>query len=685
MKKLTDLVLLFLAFAIPLAAQEAVPPQPQPPAKTAEELRAEAYYNFALGHFYSEQFEITRRAADATLAIEYFKKAYELDPRSSVIGEELVEIYFKSQRIREAVLEAQEIIRRDADNLPARRQLARIYLRTLGDLNASAAQRETAGRAIEQFREILRIDPRDAEAAQWLVRLYRIQNEHDKAEVVLRQFLERQPENEMALELLTQLLLDQGRTTEAIELLERIVQRAPTATLLGVLGQAYAQTLQPAKAEAAYRRAIEMDPAEAEHVRGLARMLYAQGRYDEALGQYQQLAKLDPEEPEAYIRMAQIYRQQRKYDRAEESLLRAKERSPGNVELIYHEALLYEAQGRYDDAIRVLSSAIYALKVRSARGTDLRRTLGVFYEQLGRLYREVQNFSAAQGTFQEMAQLGPEEEKRAKELIIDTYRAGKEIDRAVAESEKALAAYPDDPAVRVTHAMLLSEKGQTDAAAKMLQEMLRGTREDRGIYLGLAQVYERGRRYTEAEKAARAAEKMGVTPGENEVAWFLLAAIFERQKKHASAEEYFKKVLEANPRNAAVLNYYGYMLAELGVRLDEAVKLVERALDEDPNNGAYLDSLGWAYFKQDRLDLAEQYLTKAAGRAANDPTIHDHLGDVYLKNGHPEKAAKAWERSLAEWRRALPSEYEADKVAELEKKLARLKHRLAQSAQPKTN
>jgi tetratricopeptide (TPR) repeat protein len=684
MKKLTYLAVLLLAFGISAAGQEPARPPDAPPARTAEEVRAEAYFNFARGHFYSEQYEVTRRSADASLAIEYFKKAYELDPKSAVIGEELAEIYFKSQRIRDAVLEAQEIIRRDADNLPSRRLLARIYLRTLGDLNPTSAQRETAGRALEQYREILRIDPKDAEAAQWVVRLYRLQNEHDKAETVLRQFLEREPENEMALELLTQLLLDQGRTEEAIELLERIVQRSPTASLLNVLGQAYTQIHKPAKAEAAYQRAIEMEPAEAEHVRGLARTLYVQSRYDEALEQYQRLAKLDPEDPEAYVRMAQIYRQQKKYDRAEESLLRAKERSPGNVELIYHEAMLYEAQGRYDDAIRVLSSAVYALKVRSTRGGDLRRTLGVFYEQLGRLYREVQNFTAAQNTFQELAQLGPDEEKRATELMIDTYRAGKEIDRAIAESEKAMKAYPDDPSVRVTHSMLLGEKGQTDAAAKILQEMLRGTREDRGIYLGLAQVYERGRRYTDAEKAARTAEKMGVTPGENEVAWFLLAAVYERQKKHASAEEYFKKALEVNPRNAAALNYYGYMLAELGLRLDEAVKLVERALEEDPNNGAYLDSLGWAYFKQNRFDLAEQFLNRAAERTGNDPTIHDHLGDVYLKTGRPEMAAKAWERSLAEWRRALPSEFEADKVAELEKKLARLKHRLAQAGQPKT-
>jgi Tfp pilus assembly protein PilF len=215
--------------------------------------------------------------------------------------------------------------------------------------------------------------------------------------------------------------------------------------------------------------------------------------------------------------------------------------------------------------------------------------------------------------------------------------------------------------------------------------MLQGTRADRGLYLGLAQIYERGRRFAEAENAARRAESMGASEEENEVAWYLLGAIFERQEKYDAAEEFFRKVLGVNPRNAAVLNYYGYMLAERGVRLDEAVAMVERALEEEPNNGAFLDSLGWAYFKQNRLDLAEQYLRRAAERTGGDPTIYDHLGDLYLKIGRVNQAAAEWEKALAEWRRALPTEYEAEKVARLEAKLAQLKHRIAQSApaQPK--
>ncbi|MBI3669900.1 MAG: tetratricopeptide repeat protein [Acidobacteria bacterium] len=672
----------------PPQASPAAPARPSGAAATADApvgytqpdpaKRAEAYSNFTMGHLNEEFYDATSHSEYANLAIEFYKKAYELDPKSPVIGEHLAEIYFKAQRIRDAVLEAQEILKHDADNLPARRLLARIYVRTLGDLSGAAGQRETVGRAIEQYREILRVDPSDTEAALWLARLHRLQNDREKAEKALRGVLEREPENEPAIEQLTQLLLDQGKSMEAIALLERIEKRSPTPGLLDLLGDAYTQVHNSARAEQAYRKAVELDPAEASHRRGLAQSLLAQEKYAPALEQYKKLVELEPDDPDNYLRLAQIYRQLRQLDRAEENLLHAKQRAPGSLEVIYYEAMIYEAQGRFSDAIRVLSDAVVGVKSQSGVSPTSRRTLAILYEQLGRLYRDVENYSAAVNTFQEMLKLGEEEDRRARVLIIDTHRANRDLPRALETSRKALELYPKDRSIRVTSALLLGEKGDTDEAARLLREMLAGATEDREIFLDLAQVYERGRRYAEAEAAARAAEKLAARPAENEMVWFLLGAIFERQKKHDLAENEFKRVLQLNPRNAPALNYYGYMLADLGTRLDEATELVKRALAEEPYNGAYLDSLGWAYFKQNRLAEAEGSLRKAVERNAHDPTIRDHLGDVYFKSGRIDLAASEWERALAEWRRALPTENEAEKVAALEQKLSNLKHRLAQ-------
>jgi len=246
--------------------------------------------------------------------------------------------------------------------------------------------------------------------------------------------------------------------------------------------------------------------------------------------------------------------------------------------------------------------------------------------------------------------------------------------------KEALAKYPADPAIRTSQALLLGEDGQTDAAAKILKAHLHGDATDRDTYLNIAQVYERGRRYKEAEEAAHAAEVLPGQARENEMVWFLLGAIYERQKFFDKAEEQFKKVLSVNPKNAQALNYYGYMLGDLGIRLDEAEALVQRALKEDPFNGAYLDSLGWIYFKESKFGASETTLRKALEREKHDATIHSHLGDLYAKTGRTDLAGVEWEKSLAEWRRSLPADLESDKVAELEKKISQSKHRVAQKS-----
>jgi tetratricopeptide (TPR) repeat protein len=243
-----------------------------------------------------------------------------------------------------------------------------------------------------------------------------------------------------------------------------------------------------------------------------------------------------------------------------------------------------------------------------------------------------------------------------------------------------VAKYPTDSGIRASYAMVLGENQQADEAVKLLQGDLKGTPGDRELYLNMSQIYERSRRYGEAEAMARKAEVIPGEPRENEMTWFLLGAIYERQKQFDKAEEQFKKVLAIDAKNAEALNYFGYMLADRGMRLDEARDMIQRALDQDPFNGAYLDSLGWTYFKQNKIEDAEAALRKAADREPHDPTIRTHLGDVYAKQGRMDLAAAEWEKSLGEWHRSLPADLENDKIAELEKKLGQVKHRVAQKS-----
>jgi tetratricopeptide (TPR) repeat protein len=644
--------------------------------------RADAYYDFTMGHVYEQQYENTSKPEYATQAIDFYKKAYALDPKSPVIGERLAEMYWKAQRQHDAVAEAQEILKRDPNDVPTRRLLARIYLRLLGDLSGNGGQSEIAARAIDQYKEIYRLEPTDTESALWLARLYRLRNEHDKAEEVLRGILKSDPDDEPAIEQLTQLLLDEGKSPEAVALLEGMTSHSPSPVLLDLLGDAYTQTRDLGKAEQAYRRASDLDPSELSHLRGLGQTLLAEEKYPEALVVYQKLADLMPDDADVYLRTAQIYREMHQLDHAEENLLKARQYAPGSLEVMYNEAMLYQAQGRYEDAIRVLSDAISGVKGQSAVLPSRRRSLAVLYQELGQLYRDRQSYQAAAYTYEELGHLGDEEDRRSRMLLMDTYREARDLPKALQVGKEAVAKYPKDPAMQSREASLLGENGQTDEAVKILRSQLTNSEADREIYLNIAQVYERSKRYKEAEDAARMAEALPGQPRDNEMVWFLLGAIYEKQKFFDRAEEQFKKALAVDPSNATVLNYYGYMLGDLGQRLDEAEDLVKGALKEEPYSGAYLDSLGWVYYKQNKLADAEATLRKAVDRDSHDPTIHSHLGDVYSKLGRTELAAAEWEKSLSEWRRSLPADIETDKIVELEKKVGQTKHRVAQKSVP---
>jgi tetratricopeptide (TPR) repeat protein len=661
--------------------------QVQPTAKslasqsTNQASRADAFYYFSIAHLEEQQFEMTGRGELATESIEDYKKALGLAPRSSVIMERLAEIYAKSQRTREAIEQATEALKADPDNLAAHRLLARIYVRTLGDMSPGDLQKENLEKAAEQFHAILKLDPKDTSSALWLARLYRFENRHAEAEKILRGILERDADNGPALEQLSQLLIDEGRSQDAVELLSKSAGSSSSPEIYDLLGDAYSQGKDYLKAEGAYRKAVDADPDDVGHRHGLAQSLLSQEKYAAALEQFKRLSELEPGTAENYLRMAQLYRRMGKYDQAESSLLRAKQLAPGSLEVLYHEALLYEDQGRYGDAIKVLTDAIAGIKGQST-GEGNPSALAILYEQLGRTYREQERYPAAISTFEEMAKLGPDAHRRAQMLLIDTYRESHDIDRAIAETKKALEQSPKDQSLTVTLAMLYGEKTDTTTATKLLTALLHGNDSDQEIYLDLAQVLERGRKYAEAEESVQKAAQMSRSDQEQESAAFMLGAIYERQKKFDLAEEQFRKALAVNPNNASVLNYYGYMLADRGMRLEEATAMIQRAVTQEPNNGAYLDSLGWAYYKQNKFAEAEENLRRAASRSGHDPTVLGHLGDVYMKLGQTERAAELWERALSEWQRALPADYEAEKANELDAQLKTLKRHMAQKSAP---
>jgi Tfp pilus assembly protein PilF len=130
-----------------------------------------------------------------------------------------------------------------------------------------------------------------------------------------------------------------------------------------------------------------------------------------------------------------------------------------------------------------------------------------------------------------------------------------------------------------------------------------------------------------------------------------------------------KRAIEINPKNAPALNYLGYTWAEMGVQLDEAEDLIQRALKITPNDGFYIDSLGWVYYQRGDFARAVEQLEKAVELTVDDPTIIEHLADAYEKAGKQERAVARYRDGLKHSKEAEQIKRIRDKIQRLEKKI----------------
>jgi tetratricopeptide (TPR) repeat protein len=274
--------------------------------------------------------------------------------------------------------------------------------------------------------------------------------------------------------------------------------------------------------------------------------------------------------------------------------------------------------------------------------------------------------------FRAMSELDNDARPRALVQIIDTYRYGRDFDRAVERSKAAVGEFPTNRPVVSMAATVLAETGDAAAGAQFLEKLLDGSENDREILLSLAQVYEKGKMLDKAIEAVEKAEALAKTERERMAVWFTHGSVLERAKKYDEAEEKFNQVLKLDPDNAAALNYLGYMLADLNRRLDDAHDMIQKALDLDPDNGAYLDSLGWLYYRQERFELAERFLVRSLEQFKRDPVVHSHLGDVYAKLGRNAQAQEHWRRSLEEWERSPKADRDAVEIQKVREKLSQI-------------
>ncbi len=667
-----------LLCAVPLgSALLAQTPPTQTPANQSgkEPDKAGAYYNFAMGRLYAQMASAEGNKNDyINKSIQHYREALRLDPSANIIFEELTDLYIQTNRLADAVTQAEEMLKQNAENLEARRMLGRIYTRMIPESQAGRIDERNVRRAIEQFEIVTQKDPKDAESWVMLGRLYQVSNKSPEAEKAFNSALAADSGNEEALAGLAKLYTDLGDSRRAAEKLKEIADKSPNERTLAALAQQYEDLQQYKEAAEILKKLRDMAPNNPKIAAALARDLMFSDQLDEALHIFQQLSQSDPKDWQAQLYIAQIYGAKRDTANARAALNKAKALNGENLEIRYQEVKLLETESKNEEALTALKSILEDTRRRSYSEAEA-RVRSRFLDEYGILSRSTEKWEQAVEAFQQLSALGGDYTIRGTIQVIDTYRQKKDYATALREAQAAIKKYPDDRALKAEQATILAESGKIEEGAQMLRSMLGGER-DRETRLALAQLYEKAKKYTEMGRELDAAEKLAKNDEEKSGIYFMRGAMYERMKKFDLSEAEFRKVLQLDPENAGALNYLGYMLADRNVRLDEAFQLIKKAVDQDPNNGAYLDSLGWVYYRQGKLSEAEGVLVKAVELAGGDATVHDHLGDVYLKLGKTRDAISQWQNSIRQYQKS-GTEADPDEVAKVSRKLDAARVKLA--------
>ena len=505
-----------------------------------------------------------------------------------------------------------------------------------------------------------------------LGRLYRAQQKSPEAEKAFKKALEIDAANEEALTGLASVYMGLGDNKSAADVLRKV--NSPRA--FQQLADAYESMHEYGLAAETLRKLLEMSPPNAGEVkRALAEDLVKADQAPAALKLYEEIVAEEPNDAQSYLHISAIYRNLRNFAKAREASAKAMAISPNDIDVRYDEVAILESEGKTPAAIQALN-ALLDSTARKTYNTEERRARLELMRRLSVLYRIADQPDEAVATLRKMIELDSNFGPGVTAEIIDALRQGKEFQKAEQEANAGLKKWPDDKNLHVARAHVLADLGKIDAAVADVKPMLDG-KNDREVYLTLSELYDKGKRFDDMAKVLDQAEKLSESKEEKQAVWFTRGAMLEKQKKNDAAEKEFRKVLEVDPDNAGALNYLGYMLADRNVRLQEALGLITKALDKEPNNGAYLDSLGWVYYRLGRLNEAEENLRRALDKTPRDPTVHDHMGDVLLKQSKLKEAISHWQTSLKEWESNPPTDQDPAEIAKVRTKLDNAKVRLS--------
>ncbi|MEO6964771.1 MAG: tetratricopeptide repeat protein, partial [Acidobacteriaceae bacterium] len=598
-------------------------------------VRAKSYYHFALGYLDEQSAEQYGRPEQATQAIEQYKLAITHDPDSVFLQNSLADTYFKLGRIREAIESAQRVLKDHPDDLQAHKLLGRVYLRSLGEGDKGQESGPMLDLAIQQFQKIVQLEPNKVQNRLLLGQLFALKHDTASAKAQFEEAHRIDPDSEDVVLNLARLYAEQNNLPKAVSALESVPKDERTFKINLTLGALYDQTRNTKLAIASYQDALNLEPDNLDAQRGLAEDLASTGQVDAALKLFQGIAAQDTQDTRSYLRIAELQRAAGHWKQAEAALDHAKTLNPNSVEVLYNEALVEDAQGHFDQAAEILKTLADSTRHPQEQYTsDEASNRAIFLDRLASVYREQGKTAPAIAVYKEMIALGGTNAERGYQGQVDTYREAKMLPEATTAAQQAVQALPKNIDLQLTLAGQLVDTGKTKEGIHLAKAQLNGTKQDRVVWLTLAQIFTRLHKWKDASSAIDNAQKLGSSNQDMSLIHFLRGALEERQKHIDAAEQQFRQALALDPNNALTLNYLGYMLADHGLKLDEALSLVQHAVKLEPENGAYLDSLGWVRYKMGQYALAEQTLEKAIIMMPKDPTVRDHLGEVYASTGH---------------------------------------------------
>ncbi len=247
--------------------------------------------------------------------------------------------------------------------------------------------------------------------------------------------------------------------------------------------------------------------------------------------------------------------------------------------------------------------------------------------------------------------------------LADLYEAMKKPELAIKDYEREPASSPLKRNAEIQLGIDLDALDRTDEAKKHLDKLVAAKPDDLDAVLALGNIMRERKQYPACADAYTKAVDLQPNPTRaNWTTYYFRGICYERDKKWSNAEADMKKALELYPEQPHVLNYLGYSWIDQGIHLDDGMSMIKRSVEQRPDDGYIVDSLGWAYFRLGNYDEAVKNLERAVELKPVDPTINDHLGDVYWKVDRMLEAK-------FQWSHARDLKPDADELKTIEEKL----------------